>query len=67
MGKRKQEKCIYVVRKVGREMSKLQAKKKIINYFKKNSIEELSYQQAEFIINTKEKSLEKEKSTKGDK
>ena len=39
MGKRKQEKCIYGVRKVGREMSKLQAKKKIINYFKKNSIE----------------------------
>lgn len=35
--------------------------------FKVGSIEELSYQQAEFIINTKEKALEKEKSTKGDK
>ena len=29
--------------------------------FKINSIEELSYQQAEFVINTKEKALEKEK------
>ena len=35
--------------------------------FKVGSIEELSYQQAEFIINTKEKALEKEKSAKGDK
>lgn len=35
--------------------------------FKVGSIEELSYQQAEFIINAKEKALEKEKSAKGDK
>lgn len=35
--------------------------------FKVNSIEELSYQQAEFAINTKEKALEQEKSAKGDK
>ena len=35
--------------------------------FKKNSIEELSYQEAEFIINAKEKALEQEKSIKGDK
>lgn len=35
--------------------------------FKVGSIEELSYQQAEFIINTKEKAMEKEKSAKGDK
>ena len=35
--------------------------------FKVNAIEELSFQQAEFVINTKEKALEKENSTKGDK
>ena len=35
--------------------------------FKVNAIEELSFQQAEFVINTKEKALEKEKSAKGDK
>lgn len=35
--------------------------------FKVGSIEELSYQQAEFVINTKEKAFEKEKSAKGDK
>jgi hypothetical protein len=35
--------------------------------FKVNSIEDLTYQQAEFAINTKEKALEQEKSAKGDK
>lgn len=35
--------------------------------FKVNAIEELSFQQAEFVINAKEKALEKEKSAKGDK
>lgn len=35
--------------------------------FKVNAIEELSFQQAEFVINTKEKALDKENSAKGDK
>ena len=35
--------------------------------FKVNAIEELSFQQAEFVINAKEKALEKENSAKGDK
>lgn len=35
--------------------------------FKVNAIEELSFQQAEFVINAKEKALGKENSAKGDK
>ena len=35
--------------------------------FKKTSIEDLSYQEAEIVINSKEKALEEQKSIKGDK
>lgn len=38
----------------------------VLKKFKVNSIDELSYQQAEFAISTKEKSIEKEKQIKGE-
>lgn len=38
----------------------------ILKKFKVSGLEELTYQQAEFVINAKEKALEKEKSTKGE-
>ena len=39
----------------------------VLKKFKVDSLDELSFQQAEFVINTKEKALEKEKQAKGDK
>lgn len=38
----------------------------VLKKFKVGSLDELSFQQAEFVINAKEKALEKEKSVKGD-